>query len=210
MKQGGECRYDFPRGSGKRASKSSGVLGVRVLIEQGRIAAVHALVGANRHPKQVVRDIESVVTVHLGAPIDRRCISVAQIDHEPGEESNRLVLDTVQMKTQGDRAEFVIELTYAGRRYIGHSSGRNVVRHRLRMVGLATLQAAEQAIHRKADFSIEDVTSLQFGAERVVIVNVWLLFLFPFFQRRSMNISSGLHMFGATRSKPLLVQRYQP
>ncbi|HEU5209031.1 MAG TPA: hypothetical protein VFU06_06430 [Longimicrobiales bacterium] len=45
----------------------------------GRITAVHILAEAGFHPKQVVRNIESALSAGLGVTIDRRVVSVAQL-----------------------------------------------------------------------------------------------------------------------------------
>lgn len=147
-----------------------GVLGVRVSMPQGNLEAIHVLVGSERHPKRVVRDIETVLAAHADIRVDRRCISVAQLNNEQSHESDRLVLDTVQMKMQGDRADIVIELIHRGERYTGQSTGPNLPRQRLRTVGLATLQAVARATQQEFEFALDDITAVEIGEQQRAVI----------------------------------------
>ena len=65
-----------------------GIASARVSTDgYGRITAIHILAEAGFHPKQVVRNIESALSAGLGVTIDRRVVSVAQLQEgaEPPE-----------------------------------------------------------------------------------------------------------------------------
>ncbi len=61
----------------------AGVVRARVVAGPlGRPAEIHVMAEPNLHPKQVVRNIESALSAGLGVDIDRRIVSVAQVDPE--------------------------------------------------------------------------------------------------------------------------------
>ncbi|MFY9188640.1 MAG: hypothetical protein WAO22_05195, partial [bacterium] len=56
------------------------VVSVRVVLDDtNSIQEIHVLTGRSRGPKQIVRDIESVLLAQFNTPIDHKKISVAQL-----------------------------------------------------------------------------------------------------------------------------------
>ena len=65
-------------------SSLAGVVSARVLLDyEGRIRELHVLATPELHPKQVVRNVESALSAGLGVEVDRRVVSVAQIEGVP-------------------------------------------------------------------------------------------------------------------------------
>lgn len=57
-----------------------GIASARVSTDgYGRVTAIHILAQPTLHPKQVVRNVESAMNAGLGITVDRRLISVAQL-----------------------------------------------------------------------------------------------------------------------------------
>jgi hypothetical protein len=66
----------------KAISQVAGIQAARVVTGNGgRIAEVHVLAAEGRAPKQLVRDVQSVVLTSFGITIDYRTVSVVQLDH---------------------------------------------------------------------------------------------------------------------------------
>jgi hypothetical protein len=58
----------------------AGVISAHVVADAtGDLVEIHILSGADLHPKQMVRNVESALSAGLGVQIDRRIVSVAQI-----------------------------------------------------------------------------------------------------------------------------------
>ncbi|HAI21739.1 MAG TPA: hypothetical protein DCM14_07595, partial [Clostridiales bacterium UBA8153] len=53
-----------------------GVLSVRVVMKGDQVAAVQALARAGRHPKQLTRDIVSVLLARHGVDLDPKLVTV--------------------------------------------------------------------------------------------------------------------------------------
>src|SRR5690349_21184671 len=45
----------------------------------GRVSEVHVVAHAGKHPKQIVRDVQSIALASFGLELDRRVISVVQL-----------------------------------------------------------------------------------------------------------------------------------
>ena len=50
----------------------------------GRPTEIHILAHGSKHPKQVVRDVQSVALASFGIEVDRRIVSVVQLGGQPG------------------------------------------------------------------------------------------------------------------------------
>ncbi|HKJ93465.1 MAG TPA: hypothetical protein VJ957_09860 [Longimicrobiales bacterium] len=73
-----------PAGEAERLLNSlTGVVSAHVVTNSdGKIVEIHILSSPSIQPKRVVRNVESALTAGLGIEIDRRIVSVAQIDDE--------------------------------------------------------------------------------------------------------------------------------
>lgn len=70
-----------------------GIASARVSSDgRGRVDAIHILALPTFHPKQVVRNIESAMSAGLGVVVDRRVISVAQLQDTPAADAARIAL----------------------------------------------------------------------------------------------------------------------
>ena len=62
----------------------AGVLSCRVVTNpDGRILEIHVVASPERHPKQIIRDIETVLFATFGVRIDHKKVSVAQVPASP-------------------------------------------------------------------------------------------------------------------------------
>jgi len=62
-----------------------GVTAARVVMDEEEVPVeVHVLATTEKHAKQVVRDVQSVAITAFGLDIDRRVVSVVQLDELPG------------------------------------------------------------------------------------------------------------------------------
>ena len=106
----------------------AGVISAHVVADAaGALVEIHVLADSEHHPKQVVRNVESALTAGLGLTIDRRIVSVAQIQSDVDTNGHRspsgkpemlairpeMNLDdgdpapAVEAETAGPRLEFV-------------------------------------------------------------------------------------------------------
>lgn len=137
----------------------AGVVSARVLLDyEGRIRELHVLATPDLHPKQVVRNVESALSAGLGVEVDRRVVSVAQIEAgqerqestqattapgpAPSADAGRVVLVDFDCTRAGaQRARCTVTLERGGVRYSGTAEGADTLQGRAEAAAEAVLHA---------------------------------------------------------------------
>jgi hypothetical protein len=115
----------------------------------GRIAEVHVLARRDRAPKQLVRDVQSVVLASFGMEVDYRTVSVVQLDDPLVEgdglsASPRVALLRLSSDVAGHSTEIKVHLSAAGHEYIGVARGP--ASSGMRLVARAVVEAVATLI----------------------------------------------------------------
>ncbi len=89
------------------------------------------LTDQSRHPKQISRDVQSIYAAKFGDVIDRKLISIAQIEMDPPERTmGRIQVDEVKYLIGSDaQAEVKVTLRHDERAYIGKMNGMHTTRN---------------------------------------------------------------------------------
>jgi outer membrane lipopolysaccharide assembly protein LptE/RlpB len=150
------------------------VLSARVVVDKhGAIQEIHALVSANRSPKQVVRDIESALLASHGIVVDHRKISVAQMQGALLRSlRNRLRIADVELTVNGTKAEATVHLQRGSETFIGQAAGQGSQSNQLRLIANATVRAVEQACNMMDQIVVEDINPNVMVAGRQIVVAV--------------------------------------
>lgn len=82
MGSNGGSKTPHPDEMERAIARINGVQASRVVTDGERVAEVHVLATRARSPKQLVRDVQSVVLTNFGVEIDYRTISVVQLEEE--------------------------------------------------------------------------------------------------------------------------------
>ncbi len=121
--------------------------------DDGRLLEVHIVANADKHPKQVVRDVQSVALASFGIEIDRRIVSVVQlaghlVDPETasGETSDRVrvTIESVSAEVTGLRCLVKVGLGRGEATTLGYAEGSIATSARFRLVASATVDALRQ------------------------------------------------------------------
>ncbi|MBD3348776.1 MAG: hypothetical protein GF400_06230 [Candidatus Eisenbacteria bacterium] len=168
--------------------------------EDGGILEIHAVASAGRSPKQIARDVESMLVAKLGLRIDHRKISIAQVDEgeeaaeEPGPEPDvefepeetpsgrylwpderRVRFIGVSVAQSQLKAEARVELALNGLDTIASAEGVDAPDSVLRIVSEATLRAVQRFFEGDQVFSVSAVKEVTVGGRPTVVVNICLL-----------------------------------
>jgi hypothetical protein len=120
---------------------------------EGRLVEVHIVANAGKHPKQVVRDVQSVALASFGIEVDRRIVSVVQLDghqslegerNEPSADRVRVTIETVSAEVTGLRCLVKVGLARSTAAAIGYAEGSIATSARFRLVASATVDALRQ------------------------------------------------------------------
>lgn len=147
---------------------------VRVVRDGGKIAEVHVLAAPDRTAKQVVRDVQSLAMAKFGESIDRRAISVVQIN-APGKitpAKQRPALVEVEDEPNGARTTITVTLAYQDEEHTGVGSGPVAGSARLRLVGEATLKALQSIFPNAPALALDGVGTTAIGMRSVMIAIV--------------------------------------
>lgn len=148
----------------------------------GRPTEVHILANGPKHPKQVVRDVQSVALASFGIELDRRIVSVVRL-HDGSEPvvveaapasgtPDRPVLVHVTSEISGLRNLVRVTLARGEEHAVGFAEGSVAASARHRLVAAATVDALRQ-IHAAAEcIDIDSAQIVRVGIHDVAIVTV--------------------------------------
>jgi hypothetical protein len=145
----------------------------------GRPLEVHVLAHTGKHPKQVVRDVQSVALASFGLEIDRRIVSVVQLaptgptaQEGPTEVASRIGIGSIQSQLEGRRTTIRVTLSTGGREATGFAEGSSAAAGRLRLVASATLDALRQLVDAAAALELEDASIARLSGHNVAVVTL--------------------------------------
>jgi hypothetical protein len=143
-----------------------------VLDEKREVSEVHIVASTARKPKQIVRDVETILFVKHATKLDYRKISMVQI---PDEQLLRIPvarpeIDRVTEELVGSLKRIQVEIRGAGRRAIGEAYEKLDNPSPFKTAARATIDAIKKLVGPSLDFQLEDVQVFGLGAREIVIV----------------------------------------
>jgi hypothetical protein len=145
----------------------------------GRPLEVHVLAHLGKHPKQVVRDVQSVALASFGVEIDRRIVSVVQLTptgpvarEASGTASSRIGIGSIQSQLEGRRTTIRIMLSSGDQEATGFAEGSSAAVTRVRLVSSATLDALRQLDDAAEALEVEDASIVRVGGQDVAVVTL--------------------------------------
>lgn len=157
-----------------------GVLSAYVsLTSEGEIEEIHILGDAERTPKQIVRDIESMLATQMGLRIDHKRVSVAQMRKTgrppQAKAPMRLKFRSVNLTVTGVAAEAQVEIEKDEVVATGIASGPSSSQNQMRLVNIATMRSIEKFLPPDHSLSLEELKVIPMGEEEIVVVVLNLL-----------------------------------
>jgi len=144
----------------------------RVVGENGTISEIHILDSPGKAPKQVVRDVQSLAMAQFGLTVDRRVISVVQIETEATGGSDRPAIVDILEEPVGSRLTVTVTLAWQNEMITGIASGPSAAMTRLRSVGEATVAALEHAIGEDAAVALAALETPMIGTRQVAVAQI--------------------------------------
>jgi hypothetical protein len=138
-------------------NRIDGVISSKVVAEKNNVSEIHIVASNSRFPKQIVRDIESSLLATFDYRIDRKKISIAQIQAEDREEAFRIRFLGVTLKTFDNTIECSVRLTYKNEEFSVTQVGINTASNRKKTVADATVKSVEKILGQAFVFDIQDV-----------------------------------------------------
>ncbi|MCZ7534975.1 MAG: hypothetical protein M5T61_02845 [Acidimicrobiia bacterium] len=147
----------------------------------GRITEVHILANPGKHPKQIVRDIQSIALASFGVEIDRRVVSVVQLGRDgdplPTDQLFRPTIGGITAESSGLRSLVRVTLSHDGAEVVGFAEGSVASTARHRLVATATVDALRQIEPSAACLDAEHAEVVRAGGRDVAVVT--MVFVVP-------------------------------
>lgn len=156
-------------------NKIDGVINSKVVLNNNELSELHILANNFRSPKQIVRDIETVLLTSYNYKIDRKIISVAQIQTEYDEKLKRIVFDGISLKTSGNMAECTVTLNYEEEEYSVTEKGIKTLSNQRKIIADTTMRVIEKILGQASIFEVIDVIVTE--NHRVTFVSVLISIL---------------------------------
>jgi len=153
--------------------------------DEGHIAEVHILSLPHKHAKQVVRDVQSVAMATSGLDLDRRIVSVVQLDAvasssitgpdddvDDGSPRGRINVDGVTADRNGLQCTARVVLTRGDQRATGTAEGLVATSSVLRLVAQATIAALRHLEPAAVRSDVETATIIRLGDRAIAVSTV--------------------------------------
>ena len=168
----------------------NGVVSAHVVLSLDglEIEEVHVVATLDRPPKQIVRDIESLLLNNTGIKIDHKKISIAQvhiIEEEAGPEPDdsvvkdqkfeRIKFVSAKSNTYGLRWEVSVELERGGIPSAATTNGAGSRQNKSRLVAQATAEAFNNFLGENQAVAIDEVQTIEGIRHKTIVVILTLL-----------------------------------
>ncbi|KAB3532444.1 hypothetical protein F8154_11910 [Alkaliphilus pronyensis] len=151
-----------------------GVLSTKIVFNDNEdIEELHVIATTSRNPKQISRDIQSIIFTKFNLDFDHKKISIAQIDAlEKIKADRRIEIDEIFYTVNGNELKVGVKLKRNETVYTGVDESLNTTNNSYRVIVNATLKAIQQLVSEYCFFTAEDVEIINIGKKEVAIVAV--------------------------------------
>lgn len=154
-----------------------GVINANVVFIGGEIEEIHVLADTSRSPKQIVRDIQSLLMAQFQKEVDHRVISIAQIDSELNptvKPAMRFVIESVAVAKKREQTEVEVTLSMNGKMFYGKQTSLKDNYDVWRGLVQATLNAIALVDETTNKYTVLDIRFTEIAGERMALVCVSL------------------------------------
>ena len=141
----------------KIISKIDGVINVKIVTVESEITEIHVLANSARGSKQIVRDIETVLLTSFNYRVDRKLISIAQIETDYNEKLKRINFEGITLTISENTAECTVTLQCEEEDYSVTQIGIKTISNKRKIVADTTIKVVEKILGQATMFDIQDV-----------------------------------------------------
>lgn len=143
----------------------------------GRVTEVHVVAQPGKHPKQIVRDVQSIALASFGLELDRRVVSVVQLGGATFERdadlgAGRPVIVAITAESSGLRSLVRVTLSRNDEEAVGFAEGSIATTARHRLVATATVDALRQLEPAAECIDVDHAQIVRVGSYDVAVVSV--------------------------------------
>jgi len=147
-----------------------------VATPDGRVSEAHVVAHQGKHPKQIVRDVQSIALASFGLELDRRIISVVQLGGAALDEAftpePRPSIVAITAEASAMRSLVRVTLVLDEDEAVGFAEGSIATTARHRLVALATVDALRQLEPAAECVDVDHAEIVRIGGHDVAVVTV--------------------------------------
>ncbi|MBZ9633494.1 hypothetical protein [Clostridium sp. FP1] len=140
-------------------NKLNGVTSTKIIHQDNDIQEIHILANTLRAPKQIVRDIESILLTSFDYRIDRKVISIAQIETDDCDPIKMIKFGGISLNVKPNMLECSVKLLYEEEEFFVTQVGIKTAANRKKIVAKAIIDAVEKILGQVFIFDVQDVIS---------------------------------------------------
>lgn len=150
-----------------------GLYASRVILGRNReISEIHIVASTTRKPKQIIRDVETLLHVKHGIRVDYRKVSLVQLAEE---NLLRIALARPEIRKVteedlGNQRRIRVEIQGGGKMVLGEATERIDNPIPIHTSAKATISSIEKLIGHQMDVRVENATTIRLDSREVVIV----------------------------------------
>lgn len=154
--------------------KIESVVSSKIVFGNGdNIDEIHLVANGHRGPKQIARDVQSILLATYDIDVDHKKISIAQIqDDTLKRKSNRVRLEGVLRETRDSRATIKVTISLDGEEYTSSRTGVNSARNTDRMLVETTLDVVQEANGFEDIFLFDDIRQVPVAGTNIIVICV--------------------------------------
>ncbi|MEG2288969.1 MAG: hypothetical protein RR891_06660 [Clostridium sp.] len=138
-------------------TKIQGVTHAKIIFSDEELIEAHIIANTIRSPKQIVRDIESALLAIFDYRIDRKIISIAQIDSEEKKGVKRIKYEGISIEIKDNNIECQVRLKAGDEEYSASETAISTSGNRRKVIAKATISTVEKITGQASTFDIEDI-----------------------------------------------------
>lgn len=138
-------------------NKINGIISCKITTENNELTEIHILANNSRSPKQLVRDVESSILASYDYRIDRKIISIAQIQSDETDDYKRIRYAGISLNSFNNSIECTVRLLHEGEEYRDTQIGIKTAANRKKIVAETTIRAVEKIIGKESILEVQDV-----------------------------------------------------
>lgn len=155
----------------KDIERIDSIISCRFIRDGEEISEIHIVSDGTRSPKQISRDVQSILIAMYDLNIDYKMISIAEL---PGLEVNRkekrLKIEKISFEDNGKRVGIKVALADESKIYESGLSGINTNKNIERMLVEAVLNNVEESLGTEDKLILEEVRSVNISSGGAVVV----------------------------------------
>jgi hypothetical protein len=152
-----------------------GIYASCVILDGGKAPSeIHIVASTARKPKQIVRDVETLLYVKHRVKLDYRKISLVQLPDEKllNIPLSRPEIRHISEQVMGDEKRIVVEIQGAGKTASGEASERLDHPMPFQTSAKATINAIEKLLNNAIDVRLENAETFRLGPREILLVVV--------------------------------------